>query len=1824
VADRARILGLVAALALTPGALVAQTVVVNTASAAYGTSAGTDSVRSTTVSTTVEPAQLALRKVLDGPATARIGDQVSYTIVYTNPSAVVARGVVLSDTLAVGLAYVTAQPAATVAGQVVSWALGDVAPGDSAAVTLTVRVTGDVRDTLRVRNVAVAVARNAAGRTATAGEVALVGLQADQLTLEKTADVLEVGLGETAPYTLVVENTGANAVADLRIHDLLPDGGRYAAGSAIGADSVRADGRDLTFFVTGPLAAGARHTVRYAVAMVSASGDVIENRAYVTAENESLRSAEQVAWIRYRRIWPMQTRVAVGNVWMDLDANGVQSAGESGVAGVDVWTDDGEVATTDDDGKFSYRNLRAGGHAFRIDPSTIPVGYRLVAGEDIVTLDATGWTTPRIAFRLVPRGGELVEVRLPVAWRFTARPLRPAPVADTSAASAPPAAPPSTYAPVVLSGVTFEVGSATLTPASATTLDRVAQSLVANPAVRVEISGHTDATGSRTLNTALAMNRARSVTAYLAARGVDSSRLVPMGYGPDRPVATNETAGGRARNRRVQLDVILDPIAPPAADLSFLDDMASAGLLDAAALIQPPAPTMVEYEVVVENRYRFALAGLRVRFSQPPDSAVTLIGDVRTPLGGGTVTLPAIPAASRAVFLAWAPRAADSAWAAIETAGRQVAVHRAEIHNPLRPVEGVFHVRLITDALPLPADVPPGQTVEIRLRATAAGWPELTYPADAEWEPVPGTTRVGGEPAPDPAIQVDAAGRRFLSWSFGRRPQDDVTLELRPAGRREAGMAVTVPALRSADERAAERSRAFLTGPGVELFGVTDGMVSARDRLFIGARGEPGAPVTLFDGDSTIAEGTLRLDGVHDFIAVPLAPGPHRLRVRMPNSWNQVRWDSMTVHVSGPPATMAGPAGTLPFTADGLTTREVRVRLLDAWGVPVAYPAYVTVSVDGAEATGDDADRSSVGFQQRSDSAGWVALRLKPGRDVRRGTLRLESGDARYDADLEILPVVRDLMVTGVGRVGVGASPDAFGSVTARGRLDDRTSLTLSVDSRRLDAGRDEFGRTSDPLEEAQYPILGDASQQQVLGASRHAVSARLERGFDWLAVGDVATDHFARGLTLTGYRRALSGGALQATTGAVDWQAFGSLTNQSLEQAQIRGGGISGPYALPTAAVAGTERLVIEVRDLENPQRILTQQALTRYVDYQVDYAAGTLLFKRPIPAADLGGNPVFIVVTYEGQGTGTQRVVGGIRASLDGRGLTGVRGLDSLRVGLTAIHASEATGSFDLTGVDFRLLRFAGVEVGGEVSHSHAPDSSGFATALRGSVTLLDGAARLSASWTRIGGGFSNPSNTALRAGTQEIKLGGAWRVGTTQLRAEHEQLSSAADGVARHRTSAGVLQPIGRTLQVEARQTYDTYARGPDDGRSAAGEARLTWTPFPRFKLWSEGRQQFASDGALARPSHVGVGAGYQITKLVGLEVRHRRVLLPGEESYSVTGLGLRSDLGFGTQAWGSYQLAGAAGGQYNAALVGLSNRLTLGSVWNVNTLFERRVGVSRAAEADPERALPFLETEDDYWALGVGVELLPHSAPYRMSARGELRDGTALSSRLFTVAGDVAFNRSLALLSRQELMRTEHATELSLDVSRRVASLWGLAFRPIKSNRLNALAKISWLEETNPRGGGVLTSRGDEARLIGAAELIWAPVARLELAGRYAVRQTRADRPLEEGGVQRLTSTADYVGGRGSVTLAPWLVARGDWRLLVERTSGTERWDAAPSLGLRLIPGLELAAGYRFGNLRDPDFAAQGGHGAFVTLSARVTEGLLPNVADFWRSRFGNDR
>ncbi len=106
---------------------------------------------------------------------------------------------------------------------------------------------------------------------------------------------------------------------------------------------------------------------------------------------------------------------------------------------------------------------------------------------------------------------------------------------------------------VVLRGVNFEFGKATLTGDSYVILDQVYASLVEWPEVKVEIRGHTDSIGSRLSNKRLSYNRAMSVRNYLIQKGISPDRIIATGMGEDEPMADNKTAEGRAINRRVEL-----------------------------------------------------------------------------------------------------------------------------------------------------------------------------------------------------------------------------------------------------------------------------------------------------------------------------------------------------------------------------------------------------------------------------------------------------------------------------------------------------------------------------------------------------------------------------------------------------------------------------------------------------------------------------------------------------------------------------------------------------------------------------------------------------------------------------------------------------------------------------------------------------------------------------------------------------------------------------------------------------------------------------------------------------------------------------------------------------------------------------------------------------------------------------------------------------------------------------------------------------------------------------------------------------------------------
>ncbi len=109
---------------------------------------------------------------------------------------------------------------------------------------------------------------------------------------------------------------------------------------------------------------------------------------------------------------------------------------------------------------------------------------------------------------------------------------------------------------IVLKNIFYETDLYTLKDESQYELNKVVRFLESNPSLRIEISGHTDNTGSTDYNMKLSENRAKSVVEYLTGMGIKSDRLNYKGYGFTQPVDTNNTPEGRAINRRTELKII--------------------------------------------------------------------------------------------------------------------------------------------------------------------------------------------------------------------------------------------------------------------------------------------------------------------------------------------------------------------------------------------------------------------------------------------------------------------------------------------------------------------------------------------------------------------------------------------------------------------------------------------------------------------------------------------------------------------------------------------------------------------------------------------------------------------------------------------------------------------------------------------------------------------------------------------------------------------------------------------------------------------------------------------------------------------------------------------------------------------------------------------------------------------------------------------------------------------------------------------------------------------------------------------------------------------
>jgi len=119
---------------------------------------------------------------------------------------------------------------------------------------------------------------------------------------------------------------------------------------------------------------------------------------------------------------------------------------------------------------------------------------------------------------------------------------------------------PYSYIPVTGSvinlNINFAVNKSAIKKEYMPDIENIAKFIKAYPNIKIEVAGHTDSDGSDELNQKLSQRRAESVKKAIVKFGVDENRIVAVGYGESKPVSSNETAEGKARNRRTEIKIL--------------------------------------------------------------------------------------------------------------------------------------------------------------------------------------------------------------------------------------------------------------------------------------------------------------------------------------------------------------------------------------------------------------------------------------------------------------------------------------------------------------------------------------------------------------------------------------------------------------------------------------------------------------------------------------------------------------------------------------------------------------------------------------------------------------------------------------------------------------------------------------------------------------------------------------------------------------------------------------------------------------------------------------------------------------------------------------------------------------------------------------------------------------------------------------------------------------------------------------------------------------------------------------------------------------------
>ncbi|MFZ5756749.1 MAG: OmpA family protein [Pseudomonadota bacterium] len=1392
------------------------------------------------------------------------------------------------------------------------------------------------------------------------------------LFISKQAQRDVVAIGDFLQYQVRIQNTSTVDAGAVTVTDRLPRGFRYRKGSAT-LDGVRitdpviaGDGVTLTFTLGTLAAGGTAADLRYVTEVTAGAkrGKAV-NQATADGNNTEV-SNTALATVQVTEDLFRSEAIVMGRVLSGCDAENADPE-KSGIANVRLYMEDGTTVVTDSKGRYHLAGVKPGNHVLQIDRDTLPAGT--------VPLVCPGNT------RFAGNGlSQFIDVQGGTLWRadFHAGIPAAAPPQPEETPAAAPATPVDASASLQLTSTTeygFIHYRADISGGEAL-LDNV-DLLISLPdqlqlvpgslkrdGKEIEALKETDSIRRIPLGTvgtawkiAVEFDAITRSDDAVGEAETTAWLVIHTGSVPaDSPVAANLVkihpgTGGDEVNLRVSTN-----FPPMAAELSGIDKLKLSDVVAQLRELGDPAITVTGHtdsspfpkngkkypyannHELSEARARAVADYLREQLALP-EEAVTVIGagpdqpiaDNKTVQGRAKNRRVEVGARSRT---------------ATETGGLEL----------LTADSGTVTARVTpdTEEEASPAEVVTGAETGVDANALAVAPPETAAPAAEETATV--------------ATPESAAGpvTGFLDFADGqnvtqRIQQFRVAMDARLTPKLEVdGVAISNDRIgfRSTDRRTNITLYSYI---GVDL----------------GERGEHAVRLSGADPfGNTRLDRTIRLVRTGDIRTVRLLTD-----------------DDSPENI-----------------ADGRTPVRLRVEVLDDQQRPIMGGVTLNL-VEGqllpehSEDVGNPLERPGTRVTVESDGT----IRFQPVTQAGRYRVRLGWGENRHeDFTLFVKPHFRDWILVGIAE-GSTLFRDVSGNMSqlspseredgfmtdgrlaffAKGKVKGEWLLTVAYDSAK--ERQDGLVDSVDP--NAWYTLYGDASTRDEDAPSSRKLYLKIERENFYALFGnfDTALDT----TELSRYQRRLNGVKSEYWGDRVDLMAFASETRQAYVRDALRGDGTSGLYRLRHGSVLpNSDRVTLEVRDRFDSRKVLESTTLSRFLDYTLDYDAGTLWFKEPVQAQDDGLNPVYVVVEYEVD-SGAEDVTGGVRVVAHAK--------PGVAVGFTGVREGLGNGSSSLTGIDITAeidarntvtaeVAGTGTDLAATTGLPNGSPGNGDALLLRHEYSGKKLAAE---TYVReYGEGFGLGQNAGTESATR--KLGSELRYTVSdrvKIDGEVSRQEQLDNGSSRDLAEARVnLESDRRTVFGGIRLVEEDTTAGARSSQQLLGGVRQRVDDRLELRLQGETNVAETDPNSLDYPHRLTAGADYRISAKTMLFGEQEFAWGNGQDSQH-TRAGLRH------APWAGAELNTSVGQELNEYGPRIYANAGLVQNWNINAHWTADAGIDRVETLedpgtpafDPDVVATNGDATEDFTAMFAGAGF--HDDQWRWRSRVEFRTATS---------------------------------------------------------------------------------------------------------------------------------------------------------------------------------------------------------------------------------------